>query len=898
MPIMEKTLNTRLDALGARFGQTAAELQIRARSEIGGIGALRNAIFAGEIGEAIFLPTADHLDDIVGVLESTPAFVGEKNAAIAVFEPETTNPVLQRLQEDIADAIVTGVIGLGAIGGGRALEAQIDLLLSTVLSIDDTSRGVRDLFSGRRGLDGHQIPRDLLDRLEQLQKSTCFAGVRHAMTGLAGAIASETPSFDKAQQIDSIVPNDACPEEMVRIEGTGFGARQNNKQVMFTGAHHTAYVIAKVIRGGWSDTTIDVIVPIGAGQGPVAVAEPAASNAGTVAAAAGELAGEMATCLGEGAGRAVKLLQNMTAIPMKQPPSLDKNGFGGGPPEIKSFTLAGRTGNTIWPSGSLKLSWKVDGATKITITPERVGNQTNELPFIPGGQHPAAGTYTVANIPGTSKWSGAYRLVASNKCGTHEATVEVVMARRVGLALSGGGSRGAFQVGVLDYLYNVKGIRPDGIASTSVGSVNALQLVMGDSPGKNAVEQLKDIWLELQQTSNMWVEEPWLINAKQTARDTISSFGWWDLAFFPLTLPIHAVDIKSKVDSLGTTMRQGVPSFFNLSPIENKMVSVFSEARVRDNGIAVRFIAVSLKTGEIVKVDEQGHVLASGGGKATLIDAAIASSIMPGIFPARRIGAHFCVDGGIREIIPVQYCIDDMGTNEVYAIACSAKTLEDPRQNWTMIDVMTRSMMDINFDEVVKDDIAPHGGWPEGVVVRSIFPRFNIFDPIMIEPGLIRIAMDYGWMCAADEIDTIDNGRGTARLAADKIVQLRLQNWADRYTIENVVSAPDPQYGFIPAISSGFMPPSRPARSDLRRSLNWYPPFLQTLRDRCRQVRVLAAQRLAAGGALPPTSTSWWQDWEAISLTAQRDTAFYNLDTPWQGIVGQIDTEAPPINLV
>ena len=899
MPITKKALTTRLDALAAKFDSTAAEFRIRARSEVGGAVALRAAIRSSETAKAILLPTADQLDDIASVLASTPAFVGAKNAAIAMFDPRTTNPILKTLQGDATDAIVTGVIGLGARGGAEGdLERQIDALLKTVLSVDDTSRSVRDLFSGRKwGLAAYEIPKDLLDRLEKLQGSTCYSGVLHAMNRLAAAVYNEIPRFGKEQQILSIKPIDACPGDVVRLAGVGFGAAQMGYQVMFTGQHGRAPVIAIDIRA-WSDTAIEVVVPVGAGRGPVGIATPTNPNSqDTVGGAASELAGELSSCVGEAAHRAIELLEKNPVL-FPRPPESPTNFYRGGPPEIQYFMLEGRTGNTIWPNGDLTLSWKVDGATEITITPERVGNQPNELPLIPGGQPPAKGSYKVANIPGSSRWSGEYRLVARNQCGTHEATAMVVMARRVGFALSGGGSRGAFQVGALDYLYNVKGIRPDGIASTSVGSVNALQLIMGDLPTKNAVEQLKDIWLELQQSSGMWVEEAWLKNQKQVVRGTIQSFGWWTIAFFPFSLVAHIADVKNKIEGLDITMNSdSVRSFFNLSPIEAKMLAVFSESRVKNSGIAVRFIAVSLKTGEIVKVNEQGSVLASGSGTATLIKAAIASSIMPGIFPAERLGDHFCVDGGIREIIPVQYCIDDMGTNQVYAIACSARTLEDPRQNWRMTAVMTRSMMDINFDEIVKDDTAPHGGWPEGVVVRSIFPRLNIFDPIMIEPGLIRIAMDYGWMCAADELDTPDNGRGAARLAADQIVQLRLQNWADRYTIENVMSAPDPHSGFLPAISNGFMPPSRPAHSALVRSLSWYPPFLQELRDRCRQVRARAAQRLAAGGALPPTSVSWWQAWETIPVAAQLDMANMNIDSPWIGITGQIATETPPARL-
>lgn len=863
---------------------------------MGGANALREAIFLSNAAEPILLPPVDQLSTIAEILAMTPAFAGANNVAISIFNPETTDQMLQTLQADAANAIVTGVIGLGAGGGSeRELEKNIDVLLKTVLSVDEISRGVRDSFSGRKGWGAHEIPRDLLDALERLEASTCYAGVRQAMMGLAGAIAGESPNFDKGQQILSIKPADACPGETVHIEGIGFGAVQDGQKVMFTGAHHTSAVVGQVVNGGknWSDTAIDVVVPAGAGRGPVAIARIASNGASTVASAATELAGATAKCFGKAAGGVVVRLQNMMSVPVMQLPNLNTNMFKGGPPEIKRFEVAGRSSNLIWPNGSLTLSWEVEGADKITITPERVGNEPNELPQIPGGQLPAGGSFKVMNIPGTSKWSGAYRLVAINKCGRHEQALNVMMVRRVGLALSGGGSRGAFQLGALDYLYNLKGMRPDAISSTSVGSVNALQLVMGDATAKNAVEQLKDIWLGLQNTSDMWLEQPWLKAVKQSVRDAIKSFGWWDLAFFPLTAAGHTPDIISKINGIQTTLK-GADAFFNLSPIEAKMVAVFSQARVQASGISARFIAVSLKTGEIVKVDEKGNVLATGGGTASLIDAAIASSIMPGIFPARKIGAHFCVDGGIREIIPVQYCIDDMGTNVVYAIACSAKTLADTRPNWKMVDVMTRSMMGINFDEIVKDDIAPHGGWPEGVFVKSIFPRFNIFDPIMIEPGLIRIAMDYGWMCAADEIDTTENGKETARIAADQIIQLRLQNWADRYAIEDVVSSPDPHAGFLPAITNGFLPPARPSHSEVRGTVGWYMTFVMSVRDRCKQIRTLAAKRLAAGGALPTTRATWWQQWEVVPVAAQRNTEFWGLATPWQGLIGGIDPETPP----
>lgn len=53
------------------------------------------------------------------------------------------------------------------------------------------------------------------------------------------------------------------------------------------------------------------------------------------------------------------------------------------------------------------------------------------------------------------------------------------------LALSGGGARGSFQLGAITAVYEVYGFRPDLIAGTSVGSVNAIMLAQAPPPRVN-----------------------------------------------------------------------------------------------------------------------------------------------------------------------------------------------------------------------------------------------------------------------------------------------------------------------------------------------------------------------------------------------------------------------------
>ena len=88
------------------------------------------------------------------------------------------------------------------------------------------------------------------------------------------------------------------------------------------------------------------------------------------------------------------------------------------------------------------------------------------------------------------------------------------------LVLAGGGAKGSFEVGALHYLY-IRNFYTDIICSTSVGSVNAVQLAEGgtvDAQG-NAFNKLKTIWeTELTFNQDMYVEAPWLATVSPETR--------------------------------------------------------------------------------------------------------------------------------------------------------------------------------------------------------------------------------------------------------------------------------------------------------------------------------------------------------------------------------------------
>lgn len=76
------------------------------------------------------------------------------------------------------------------------------------------------------------------------------------------------------------------------------------------------------------------------------------------------------------------------------------------------------------------------------------------------------------------------------------------MAGELAVVLSGGGAKGAFQVGVLDELIANRGVRIDTFAGVSTGSIQALGGAMNDPAG------LVDQWLSIRGNSDIYRKRP------------------------------------------------------------------------------------------------------------------------------------------------------------------------------------------------------------------------------------------------------------------------------------------------------------------------------------------------------------------------------------------------------
>jgi NTE family protein len=107
-------------------------------------------------------------------------------------------------------------------------------------------------------------------------------------------------------------------------------------------------------------------------------------------------------------------------------------------------------------------------------------------------------------------------------------------AKRVNLALQGGGSHGAYAWGVIDHFLESGGIDIEGISGTSAGSANAVVYAYGRMMGgvDGARQALADFW-RLLADSGAGFSNPYAFQAFKAMTDSVSPYQWNPLNWNP-----------------------------------------------------------------------------------------------------------------------------------------------------------------------------------------------------------------------------------------------------------------------------------------------------------------------------------------------------------------------------
>lgn len=446
----------------------------------------------------------------------------------------------------------------------------------------------------------------------------------------------------------------------------------------------------------------------------------------------------------------------------------------------------------------------------------------------------------------------------------------------VGLVLSGGRSGAYFQLGALRYLYDKVGITPSVITGTSAGSLLAALLAQADDHAgqRHVLADIERVSQGLRQNSDMLTELAWYAELQKLMPAWQNALNSHPRHHDSRTIMLPSLGLQSRPKNgaaegaaNGTTIRlprwdrpvvldtlsmiwtarrsgtridillggaRGERSLFRHGPIFDALLGpgVFDPSRLARSRTVLRIAVVGLESGELRYVTGTGGLVDRENrpvltdAPLSVVDAVYASCAIPGLLPPVQLGEEHYVDGGTRENAPVQIAMAHLGVERCYAVIALPRGLarESSYADKDMLSIVLRSAAGIMADELLLNDVARARA--AGAVV--IAPEVNLLGAFGVDPGLLSISTDYGYVRAAEACE--DATAEQQRLTRD-VVELRHRIWGR----ENSLFGPD-------------------SAADVRAGEQ---PSLAILKRRLRDlVDQMPADRLPAG------ASQWWQAWE------------------------------------
>ena len=307
------------------------------------------------------------------------------------------------------------------------------------------------------------------------------------------------------------------------------------------------------------------------------------------------------------------------------------------------------------------------------------------------------------------------------------------------LVLSGGGARAAYQVGALRGISSVLGKdhpNPFGIiAGTSAGALNAAGISTHAHRFRTGIRMLEYVWRNISSDQVYRLDSSGLI----------SSASNWVFTF------------------LANRQRRTPTSLLDNSPLEELLMGVLRLERIKNNmeaGFLDSLIVTasgytsgnSISFFESVKDIPDWHRPHRLGVRTELRHRhLLASTAIPSLFPAVKIGREYYGDGAIRQLAPLSPAIQ-MGAERIVAIGVSGSRTRSPGKdeqishpslsqiighilNSAFVDTLESDMAVLRrYNELIGHCTAP----PEDLAVRPI-------ELLEITPSLDlnRIAEDH-----------------------------------------------------------------------------------------------------------------------------------------------------------
>lgn len=230
---------------------------------------------------------------------------------------------------------------------------------------------------------------------------------------------------------------------------------------------------------------------------------------------------------------------------------------------------------------------------------------------------------------------------------------------KIGLVLSGGGARAAYQVGVLKAVAEILPKETNNpfpiICGTSAGAINTLAIAGRAGPFRLRIKKLEAIWRQLDAKS------VYRTDFFGVLKNSINMFFSFFHSGYALGKP------KALLDN--TPLRELLKNYIRFRHVDEAIASGELEA--------VSITAVSYSTGKSVtffqgtEAHEPWERSRRIGVHTDLtIDHLMASSAIPTLFPAIQIGDRYFGDGAVRQLKPISPALH-LGAEKVFVIGVS-----------------------------------------------------------------------------------------------------------------------------------------------------------------------------------------------------------------------------------
>lgn len=206
----------------------------------------------------------------------------------------------------------------------------------------------------------------------------------------------------------------------------------------------------------------------------------------------------------------------------------------------------------------------------------------------------------------------------------------------VAFVLAGGGALAASQVGMLRALTE-EGVTPDLVVGCSAGAINAY--CFSQHPTMDGLDRLQNLW------------------AGMRRRDV-----------FPLRVGSMLAGLSGRSNGLVSADR-----------LRTYLTSHIGPADLAATRIPVHVVTTDLASGQPVVLDS-----------GSVVDALLASTALPGVFPPVEIGGRLYVDGGITADTPIRQA-EDAGATVTYVL---------PAVGTEPVPVVPRGAMSVLFHAI------------------------------------------------------------------------------------------------------------------------------------------------------------------------------------------------------